>query len=115
MAYLPQWAVWTIGDVGQATRSNLVMTLVLDRSGSMNSNGGKAALQNAVPNFVADFVNGTDDLSMVSFADNARVDVAMTTNFATAIDSAVAGLTFDGATFGTGAGTSAMTPLTARL
>ena len=43
---------------------------------------------------------------MVSFSDNARVDVAMTTNFATPIDTAVAALKFDGATFGTGAGTN---------
>jgi hypothetical protein len=71
----------------------------------MSSNGGMSALKNAVPNFVADFVNGTDNLSMVSFADNARIDVAMTTNFTTAIDNAVSALTPDGATFGTGAGT----------
>ena len=105
MAYLPRWAQWTIGDTGQATRSNLVMTLVLDRSGSMNNNQGAGALQAAVPSFIADFLNGTDHISMVSFSGNARVDVAMTTNFATPIDNAVAALNFDGATFGTGAGT----------
>jgi hypothetical protein len=106
MAYLPRWAQWNIGDTGQATRSNLVMTLVLDRSGSMLTNEGSGALQAAVPAFIADFLNGTDHIAMVSFADNARVDVAMTTSFATPIDSAVAGLNFDGATFGTGAGTN---------
>ncbi len=82
------------------------MTLVLDRSGSMNLNQGAAALKAAVPPFIADFLNGTDHISMVSYSGNARVDVAMTTNFATPIDNAVAALVFDGATFGTGAGTN---------
>jgi Flp pilus assembly protein TadG len=106
MAYLPQWARWNIGDTGQATRSNLVMSLVLDRSGSMNDNQGAGALKAAVPIFIGLFLNGTDHIAMVSFGDNARVDVPMTTNFASSIDSAVSGLNFDGATFGTGAGTN---------
>ena len=112
MAYLPRFAQWSLSDTGQATRSNLIMSIVLDRSGSMACGGssggdcGGVALQSAVPTFVGDFTNGTDHLAMISFADNARVDVPITTNFVTPIDSAVSSLVWDGGTFGTGAGTN---------
>ena len=105
MKYLPQFATWNLGDTATATRSNLVMSLILDRSGSMSSNGGGTALKAAVPNFVNDFVSGTDHIAMVSFASNATVDVPLTTNL-TLITNAVKALNFAGGTFGTGAGTN---------
>jgi Flp pilus assembly protein TadG len=115
MRYLPSFATWTLSDTATATRSNLVMSLILDRSGSMGTgcsgcDGGGVALQTAVPNFVADFVNGTDHIAMISFAGGARVDVPLTANFAPSggvgIPTAVANLHFNGGTFGTGAGTN---------
>jgi len=109
MAYLPQWATWTVGDAGQATRSTLVMTLILDRSGSMSSNNGGTALQAAVPLFVGDFTEGTDYLGMVSFASHSSIDVAVEkTGFTSAIDNAVKNMTFVGGTFGTGAGSGSV-------
>src|SRR5271157_1718517 len=107
MKYLPQFATWNLGDTATATRSNLVMSLILDRSGSMNGNQGGTALKAAVPDFVNDFVNGTDHIALISFASNASVDVALTSNFATPITNAVKVLNFSGGTFGTGAGTNA--------
>ena len=107
MKYLPQFATWNLGDTATATRSNLVMSIILDRSGSMGPDGGGTALQAAVPNFVNDFVNGTDHIALISFASNASVDVALTSNFATPITNAVKALNFSGGTFGTGAGTNA--------
>ena len=80
------------------------MSLVLDRSGSMASDGGATALQAAVPAFVSDFTNGLDYMSLITFADNARIDVPMTSNFQSPIDTAVSALVFSGGTFGTGAG-----------
>ncbi len=106
MRYLPQFATWSLSDTAQATRSNLVMSLVLDRSGSMDNNGGGPALQIAVPSFVGDFINGTDHIAMISFATNSSVDVALTSQFLTPITNAVKALSFTGGTFGTGAGTS---------
>ena len=112
MAYLPRFAQWSLADTGQATRSNLIMSLILDRSGSMACGGtsggdcGGVALQSAVPAFIGDFTEGTDYIDMISFADNARIDVAITKNFTTPIDNAVAALNWDGGTFGTGAGTN---------
>jgi Flp pilus assembly protein TadG len=116
MSYLPQWASVNVGDTAAATRSTLVLALVLDRSGSMcggtitctsgTGDDGGEALQSAVPTFIGNFIQGSDYLGMISFAGDARVDVAMTDEFVTSITGAVNGLTFNGGTFGTGAGTN---------
>ncbi len=106
MKYLPQFTTWTLRDTATASRSNLVMSLVLDRSGSMGPDGGMTALQTAVPNFVADFVNGTDHIALISFASNSSVDVPLTASFLTPIKNAVASMNPSGGTFGTGAGTN---------
>jgi Flp pilus assembly protein TadG len=112
MAYIPQWATWTLGDVGQATRSTLIMTLVLDRSGSMGpapgGDGGMTALKAAVPLFLEDFTPGTDYLGLVSFGSHADVDVAISTGWGPwnsgTIYTAVNAMSPAGATFGGGAG-----------
>lgn len=118
MAYLPRFAQWSLSDTGQATRNNLVMTIVLDRSGSMACKTGTQytcggpSLQVAVPIFVGDFTNNIDHVGLVTFSEDAKVDVPITTNFNPAnnppIDSAVAALNWDGGTFGTGAGTDSV-------
>ncbi len=104
MQYLPQWTYWTIGDTAVAQRSTLVMMIVLDRSGSMSSDGGGTALKAAVPEFVDDFTNGSDYVGMVSFASHATIDVPITQQFQSPIGTAVSGMSFVGGTFGTGAG-----------
>lgn len=116
MAYLPQWATWTVGDSGQATRSTLIMTLVLDRSGSMaaapTGDGGLTALQAAVPLFLEDFTPGTDYLGLVSFGSHADVDVAISTGWGPyntgTIATAVKGYSANGGTFGGGAGSGTL-------
>ena len=95
MSYLPQWASVGVGDTAAATRSTLVMMLVLDRSGSMcggtipcrsgTGDDGGEALQSAVPTFIGNFIQGSDYIGMVSFAGDARVDVAPTDEFVTPI------------------------------
>ncbi len=102
LGILPQYKTWQITDRAQATRGKLVMSLVLDRSGSMTSNGGSAALPPAVTSFVNDFNNTTDEVAMVSFASNATIDVAINYNFITPITNAVKAMKFNGATFGPG-------------
>jgi hypothetical protein len=93
---------WQISDAGVSTRGKLVMALILDRSGSMQTDGGGAALKAAVPVFVNDFDNTLDEVSMISFASNASVNFAIGNNFKTPITNAVNALSFSGATFGTG-------------
>ena len=98
----PQYTTWRIADSAQATRGKLVMTLVLDRSGSMTGNGGSAALPPAVTSFVNDFDNTTDEVAMVSFSSNATINVAINYNFITPITNAVKVMSFGGGTFGPG-------------
>ncbi len=99
---LPQYKTWQVTDSAQATRGKLVMTLALDRSGSMSGNGGAAALPPAVTSFVNDFDNGTDEVAMASFSSNATIDVAINYNFITPITNAVTAMKFAGGTFGPG-------------
>ena len=51
LGILPKFKTWQVTDSAQATRGKLVMTLVLDRSGSMTGNGGSTALPPAVTQF----------------------------------------------------------------
>jgi Flp pilus assembly protein TadG len=109
MRYLAQWATVPVSDTAVATRGKLVMSIVLDRSGSMSStnDNGEAALKAAVPLFVDHFDNttGGDQIAMITFSSNATVDAAMANPFNPAIDNAVAAMNPVGGTFGTGAGT----------
>jgi len=109
MGYLPGFAQWQLSDTATATRSNLVMSIILDRSGSMSSDGGGAALQTAVPIFINNFAQGSDHVALISFASNATLDVPETTQFVTPITNEVSALNFVGGTFGTGAGTNTST------
>jgi len=102
MALLPGFRTLTISDSAQALRGKLVMSLALDRSGSMSNNGGAAALPTAVTMFVNDFSNTNDEVSMASFASNAKLESAINYNFISPITTAVNGMTFAGGTFGLG-------------
>ena len=82
-----------------AQRNPLVMSLVLDKSGSMNFNGGASALPTAVTNFITYFDEGIDNVADISFSSVDSVDVPMTTSFQSPIKSAVEGMSFGGATF----------------
>jgi len=108
--YVTLWGymggAWTVQDTGTYTSllDRVVLSLVLDRSGSMTSDGGASALQAAVPQFINYFTNGLDELSLITFADNAEIDVPISTNFLSPIVTAVGNMVFGGGTFGTGAG-----------
>jgi hypothetical protein len=84
--------------------ATVVMSLVIDRSGSEVSDGGATALQAAVPQFVGYFTQGLDYLALVSFASSSSINVPITSTFMTPIDNAIQSMTFVGGTFGTGAG-----------
>ena len=102
----------TIGSSSQATRPPIVLSLVLDRSGSMNLNGGAQALPPAVQNFLGYFIDGTDELGEVSFSSTATPDVAISQSFQSAIQNSVSGMTFGGATFAQGGLTDANAQVT---
>src|ERR1035441_1786275 len=96
MGLLPGYRTLNVSASAQALRGNLAMTIVLDRSGSMAGNGGQAALQSAAPTFVNYFNNTTDQIGMVSYASNAKVDFSIANHFLDAgnIPTKIAGLTF---------------------
>ncbi len=61
--------------VGQATRRDSNVILVLDRSGSMQINGSVPAMKNAATKFAQSFANGTDRMALVVY--NAAATRAM--------------------------------------
>src|SRR5579872_4113467 len=97
--FLPQWKTLQVASNAQATRAKLIMSLVLDRSGSMNKNGGAQALPPAVTNFIDMFDDVNDHAAMISFSSTPRVDVSMRTGFKTPITNAVNSMAFGGGTF----------------
>jgi Flp pilus assembly protein TadG len=64
----------TVAATGQATRRDANIMLVLDRSNSMNNKGSCSALIASAQNFVNQFVDGRDQLGLVTFQFNAHVD-----------------------------------------
>jgi hypothetical protein len=86
---IPGFGVFDVHATAQAQREKLVLSIVLDRSGSMNANGGCIGLPPAVDTFVSFFDDNLDRAALVTFASNARVDVPMTRPFRTRIQNAV--------------------------
>lgn len=78
---------------GTALRRDVNMVLVIDRSGSMNSNGGCAAIVTAATGFVDKFANGRDNVGLVTFATSAAIDFAAQQNFKPAIEDMLEDLT----------------------
>ncbi|MHB8382367.1 MAG: vWA domain-containing protein [Candidatus Binataceae bacterium] len=101
----------TVGDSAQATRNPLVMALALDRSGSMEYNGGQQALPPAVKDFISLFDDSQDHVADVSFSTLSTVDVAMTQPFISEIDRAVNRMPFGGGTNSYAAITNAQTQI----
>jgi hypothetical protein len=102
MQILPQYKTLHISANAQTTRPKLIMSLVLDRSGSMNLNGGAQALPPAVQTFIDMFDDNIDHVAMVSFSSIATVDVPIRTGFQLPIISAANAMRFGGATFAQG-------------
>ena len=92
----------TVSNFSQAVRPPVILSLVLDKSGSMKLNGGAAALPGSVTDFLGYFIQGSDQLGEVSFSSIPTVDVAINTNFQTPITNSVNGMAFGGGTFATG-------------
>jgi Mg-chelatase subunit ChlD len=78
---VPQLKTLDVGVSAEAVRALLMMSLVLDRSGSMVSNGGWANLAPAVDDFIDRFDDNRDRVAMVTFAGTVRTDVTMRTVF----------------------------------
>jgi hypothetical protein len=126
MRLSPGFATIPVSATAVSTRGKLIMTIVLDRSGSMcggtvpckhgetGTDQGGQALQAAVPVFVNNFddtANTGDEVGLVSFSSNATIDYAVNYGFKNTnngINKQVAAMSFEGATFGTGIGTGTL-------
>ena len=102
MGLVPGLRTLTISSSAQSLRGKLVMSLALDRSGSMLNNGGSAALPIAATMFINDFSNTNDEVAMASFASNAKLEWGVNYNFITPITNAINAMQFAGGTFGLG-------------
>jgi Flp pilus assembly protein TadG len=71
----------TIGATGNASRRDVVIMMIMDRSGSMNNNNGCANMRAAAKLFTGQFANNRDRIGMVEFGDTAWVDTSPVTNF----------------------------------
>ncbi len=74
----------TVGATATATRRDVNVMFVMDRSGSLANSGSCAPLKNAATGFVSKFSNGTDNVGLETFATSSRMDFPLATNFNTA-------------------------------
>jgi len=78
-----------LGATAQAARAKLVISLVLDRSYSMRTNGGCTALPPAVHAFVDYFDDASDRMSLSTYGTVATLDVPMSRPFRALVHAAV--------------------------
>jgi len=83
------WKTEVVGDSSVVSRGKLDFTLVLDKSGSMNTDRGAWEMYSSVTNFLSFFSDTLDKGALVTFSTLAQVNVAMTSPFTTNIASAV--------------------------
>jgi Flp pilus assembly protein TadG len=99
LSLLPGFNVLNVSSTAQVTRPTLIMSLVLDKSNSMNSNGGATALPGAVNTFLNNFDQSIDEIALISFSTLASTDVTIKTNYLQSITNVLNNMTFSGATF----------------
>jgi Flp pilus assembly protein TadG len=71
----------TVGAQGQASRRDVVMIIVIDRSSSLQNAGVCGTMTAAAQNFVGYFANGRDEIGLVTFMDGYNLTYAPTLNF----------------------------------
>jgi Flp pilus assembly protein TadG len=67
-----------------ATRRDVNVVLVMDRSGSLANSGACTPLKDAGVQFVGRFAEGRDRVGLITFATSSNIDFAPATNFKTA-------------------------------
>lgn len=102
LGVIPDLATVQVHSVAQAARAKLIMGIALDRSGSMQTNGGAAALPGAVTAFINYFDDTNDRVATSSYSDNATLDVSIRYNFKALVTSKVNSMKFGGWTYSHG-------------
>jgi Flp pilus assembly protein TadG len=73
----------TISAHGQASRKDVNLMLVLDRSNSMQTAGVCSQMVTQARTFVSQFTNGRDQVGLITFMSGSNLDYAPTVNFKT--------------------------------
>lgn len=102
MRIIPQFQTFQISSLATATRAKLVMSLVIDRSGSMVGNNGSQKLPGAVSTFISFFDDNMDKVSLVSFSNTTNLNVSVRQPFKTPVRNAANALSFSGYTYSEG-------------
>ncbi|MFA5193808.1 MAG: TadE/TadG family type IV pilus assembly protein [Verrucomicrobiia bacterium] len=102
MRIVPRFQTFSISSAADATRAKLIMSLVLDRSGSMVGNNGSVLLPGAVATFISFFDDNMDKVSLVSFASTTNLNVAVQQPFKSLVTTAANSLTYSGGTYSEG-------------
>jgi Mg-chelatase subunit ChlD len=88
----------TLRASAKATRRDVNIMIVMDRSKSLADSGSCTPLKAAAVNFVDRFAESRDYLGLVTFATGSRVDVHLTTSFKTSVEGTLNNLVCNGAT-----------------
>jgi Mg-chelatase subunit ChlD len=88
----------TLQASAKATRRDVNVMIVMDRSTSLTNSGSCAPLKAAAVNFVDKFAESRDNLGLITFATSSRVDVAPTTVFKTPVEGTLNSVICSGAT-----------------
>jgi Mg-chelatase subunit ChlD len=75
----------TLRATAKATRRDVNVMIVMDRSKSLADSGACTPLKNAAINFMEKFAEGRDNLGLITFATSSRVDYPMQNTFKSAV------------------------------
>jgi len=81
-----------------ATRRDVNIMIIMDRSGSLANSSSCTPLKAAAVGFVEKFAEGRDNLGLVTFATSSRVDSHLSNTFKTAMESTLNSVVCTGAT-----------------
>jgi len=88
----------TVSASSKATRRDANVMFVMDRSTSLQQSGSCTPLKNAAENFIDKFAEGRDNVGLITFGTNSRVDNPLSTTFKTAITATLTNLSCNGYT-----------------
>ncbi len=81
-----------------ATRRDVNIVIIMDRSGSLANSGSCTPLKSAAVGFVEKFAEGRDNLGLVTFATSSRVDSHLSSTFKFPVESTLNSVVCTGAT-----------------
>ena len=88
----------TLSTTAKATRRDVNIMIVMDRSTSLTTSGSCAPLKAAAIGFVEKFAESRDNVGLLTFATSSRVDVHLTTTFKAPVEATLNSVICSGGT-----------------